>query len=307
MGTPAARAYDTIVDVHSDDDAALALGRAMVERLRLRGFDIDRDQEHDRQYKTLRGLRWLGRKGDLEVVVELGARSSSAEFFQNVANVENSHGGRYEFDKFKRMPRAMQLQCAVEMAAVLRALVDRGSDLGAIDHRWPATDYDLSRLPLSILRIADGRTRREESPLEQFNRLWGAERFKRDETGWPSSSEYWSWPSRDRDGKPLRAGDMKYFRPNNYSGPGKGYLMCAQVFPGVNGEWFPIANGVIVARLLHAKDFFDCESPELEPRRSVPKQRDRLEAELRVALDHKEFRRVRALADVLARSTGAPS
>jgi len=65
-----------------------------------RAFNIKHDEHVD---KTIREDYWYGKKGDLEFVAHRYPRGFSFEFFQNI-NFKNSNGGRYDFDKFDKMP-----------------------------------------------------------------------------------------------------------------------------------------------------------------------------------------------------------
>lgn len=294
------RAYNTVVDVHSRDGSSKAFGCKMVETLRARGFVVDRDPETARSFPTMADSRLVGRKGDLHVFVELERGRSSAEFFQDI-NVENRNGGRYDFAKFTRMPRSMQFQCAIEMASLVRAMVSEGCALGLNDCRWPASDIDVDRLALSVLRIADGRTEREASPLARFNRAWDANRFNRDETGWPATEEYARCGyDLDRDRRPIRNGDTKYHRIDH--GSGKGRLVRGLAYTNMNSMWLLVTGAGV--HYCGSHELFDCDRPDLEPRRLVPGHTERLEQELASAIKAKAYRRAHALTEVLAAEHG---
>lgn len=273
-----------------DVDKAAIRGRfrSLLARLRdHRGFRIRQDQ---RVSKLIRPGYYEGRKGDLEFYAQQSGRMFEIDFFQNI-NVVNRNGGRYDFDKFELMPRPVQLACVVEMSHVLRKLIEMGYVLD--DPRHGITRTDL----LAVRRHAEGRTD-EGDPLAQFNRRWNFEgdwkrggRFERDESGWPSAKETDSWASKDRDGRRLVSGEAMHCRRN-------GRLFRGVVRPNMNDMWIVISHGR--CEYVHASEIFQCD-PSTEPRRFVPGQAARLRQELEKALKAKEYRRVEAIARVLAR------
>jgi hypothetical protein len=262
--------------------------RSLMSRLRhQRGFRVYQDKS---VHPVIRRGYYFGRKGDLEFYAKCAGRMFEVEFFQNV-NVEHRAGGRYDFRKFERMPRTMQLACAVEMSHVLRKLLELGYVLEGT--RQGITSAGL----LPVLRHAQGRTD-EGDPLMQFNRGWNFEsdwkrggRFERDESGWPTVKSVCCGTPKDRDGRLLVSGETMYTRR-------KGRLFRGVARPAPNGNWVLLSHG----RAIHVyeRDLFRCEDPSAEPRRLVPKQRERVRAELEKALKANAYRRVEALARVSA-------
>ncbi|WP_146653968.1 hypothetical protein [Labilithrix luteola] len=253
-----------------------------------RGFRVHQDQNVN---KRIRRCYYVGRKGDLEFHAEAVGRTFKIEFFQNV-NVENRNGGRYDFDKFARMPRTMQLACAVEMSHVLRKLLELGYVLEGT--RQGITSAEL----LPVLRHAQGRTD-EGDPLATFNRGWGEDRFERDQSGWPTATSVNSgYGGKDRDGRPLVSGETMYCRRG-------GRLFRGVARPGPNDNWILISHG----RGVHAqaRELFRCEDPAIETRRFVPGQPKRVHAELQKAMKANAYRRVEALARVARKLEEASS
>jgi len=260
--------------------------RSLLARLRdHRGFCIRQDQS---VAKSIRHAYYVGRKGDLEFYAQAGGRMFQIEFFQNI-NVEHRAGGRYDYGKFTRMPRTMQLACAVELSHVLRKLIEMGYDLNGT--RQGITSPDL----LSVLRHAQGRTD-EGDPLMQFNRSWNfpgdwerGGRFERDESGWPTMKSVGCGSTKDRDGRPMVSGEMMYCRH-------KGRLFRGVARPAPNGNWVLVSNGNAI--YVPTRELFRCEDPSTEPRRFVPGQRARVRSELEKVLMANQYQRVEALARV---------
>lgn len=266
--------------------------RAVLGRMVRRGFRVSLDSEVASNRLAISASRYVGRKGDLEFAARAAGRMFQIEFFQNVANVDNRNGGRYCSEKFARMPRTMQLACAVEMSHVLQKLVALGYVLEGRRQGIVSTDL------LSVLRHAQGRTD-EGDPLAEFNRRWSFEsdwerggRYERDESGWPSAKEYGRWPATDRDGLPIVSGETMYCRR-------AGRLFRGVARPNMNDMWILIANGECAH--VQARQLFRCADPAAEPRRLVPGQLKRVRDELSKALEAQSYRRVEALARVAAR------
>lgn len=274
------------------DSAVYERFRSLLARLRdHRGFRVRQDQSVS---KRIRRGYYLGRKGDLEFCANAAGRMFEVEFFQNV-NVENPHGGRHDYAKFARMPRTMQLACAVEMSHVLRKLLEMGYVLEG--RRQGITSAEL----LPVLRHVQGRTD-EDDPLAQFNRGWNSPgdwerggRFERDESGWPTVASVSGGMYPDRDGLPIVSGSTMYCRRH-------GRLFRGIARPAPNGTWHLISHGRDVG--VQANEVFRCDDPSLEPRRLVPGQLRRVRAELEKALKANAYSRVQALARVAQKLEG---
>ena len=69
------------------------------------GFNVQRDPDVD---KIIRKDYYIGKFHDLEFEAKKYPNGFEIGFFQNVV-YENPNGGRYDFDKFSKMPRMIQL------------------------------------------------------------------------------------------------------------------------------------------------------------------------------------------------------
>lgn len=78
----------------------------LLNMLDIEGFNVQKDPEVD---KIIRNNYWIGKRGDLEFQAEKYPNGFKIQFFQNVV-YENSNGGKYDFDKFQKMPYMIQLQ-----------------------------------------------------------------------------------------------------------------------------------------------------------------------------------------------------
>lgn len=74
--------------------------------LRAEGFTIENDAE---VAKCIRDDYYIGRRGDLELYAHRYPAGFEIIFFQNIV-IENQNGGRYDFDKFQKMPYMIRLR-----------------------------------------------------------------------------------------------------------------------------------------------------------------------------------------------------
>ncbi len=102
--------------------------------LRADGFEYGPDGKVD---PCIQNCYWHGRRGELQFVAEHHPAISSIEFYQDVYNVSNKHGGRYDFDKLARMPYLMQKRVQMLHARLGRVLLGKGFD---DDSERPAKD-----------------------------------------------------------------------------------------------------------------------------------------------------------------------
>lgn len=261
----------------------------LLKRLRERGYRLQEDPAV-RNLRILKKTHRLAvRADDLNATVQLSGRHLEVEFFSERQSV-NKCGGRYDFQKLDKMTRLNQLKVIVEVMGLLRMLVGFGYEF-----RASARDTEAAGLDYLLLRdVMRDERRRRMSPLGRFNHGWEKSRFKRDKTGWPQESEYAGvWPSKDRDGKPLRNGQTRYLRV-------RGRVMFGNVYTNMNDMW-QFAYGGREVTWVHATELFMCDDPSSLPRRVVPKQFERLETELARAVKSKAFHRVVAIGGELSR------
>ncbi|MBN5137684.1 hypothetical protein JY455_05795 [Stenotrophomonas maltophilia] len=222
------------------------------------------------------------RKGDLHAQLSVGGRHIELNIWQELHNVSNPNGGRYDFDKEQRMPYLLRLQ---------------------MEHtRRKLRDY--------LVNVFDGYTFRapritspNPCPLAYFNESWdsehekrrGAHRFDRGADGWPSEKALRSWDRKDADGVALQHGDVRCWRDK------KGRLRRGRVYGGINGMWM-LVYGPGQRDHVHesAGSFFAYTSGM--PRKAVSKYNagQRLKQELAKAISDQNFERAIVLRNVTA-------
>lgn len=262
--------------------------RSLLGRLRKRGHRVWRDPKTAKHYPSLAPDHWLTQKGDLRATVTLGGRHLKIEFYQEL-NVKNRNGGRYDFDKFARMPRWMQLQCIVE----IHAAVGKLQELGYVYRLKDRTATVPTLLQIRDFVSPPNRT----GTLARFNESWNFEsdwarggRFKCDETGWPTAEAIGEHS--DRDGVPILNGEERYVYH-------RGNLKRGVVRTNMNGMW-SVGDFTYVS----SSSLFLCD-PTQVPRRFFPHQVNRLRKELQRAVDRQDYRRTQSLARALTHAEAA--
>ena len=223
------------------------------------------------------------RKGNLRADLKLSGRCIEFNMFQNV-NAPNrpDHGGRYEFGKELLMPYVMRLEMERTRARIRNYLCN------------VFTGYEFQPPRISSPN---------PDPLAYFNATWDSEyekhhgihRFKRGEDGWPSELEIGSWDRKDHDGSLLNHGDVRWLRTRN------GRLLRGRVYGGINGMWmFVFGPGHRDHKHESAGKFFTYRHGET-PRKLVAEnvRRNRLESELKKAIETMNFERAATLRDLI--------
>ncbi|MBA0420370.1 hypothetical protein D7Y22_05235 [Stenotrophomonas maltophilia] len=222
------------------------------------------------------------RKGDLHAELSIGGRHIELKIWQELHNVSNPNGGRYDFDKEQRMPYLLRLQ---------------------MEHtRRKLRDY--------LVNVFDGYTFQAPKiaspnpcPLAYFNEGWdsehekkrGTHRFDRGADGWPSEKALRSWDRKDADGVVLQHGDVRCVRDR------QGRLRRGRVYGGINGMWMLVYGpGHRDHVHMSAGEFFSFV-PGMA-RKAVPTCRanKRLQQELALAISSQNFERAIVLRDITA-------
>ncbi|MCU1142518.1 UvrB/UvrC motif-containing protein [Stenotrophomonas maltophilia] len=222
------------------------------------------------------------RKGDLHAQLSVGGRHIELKFWQELHNVSNPNGGRYDFDKEQRMPYLLRLQ---------------------MEHtRRKLRDY--------LVNVFDGYTFQTPKisspspcPLAYFNEHWdseydrrrGTHRFDRGVDGWPSENALRSWCRKDADGVALQHGDVRCIRDR------QGRVRRGRVYGGINGMWMLVYGPGQRDHMHETAGSFFSYVPGM-PRKVVSayQANKRLQQELAQAISNQNFERAIVLRNVTA-------
>lgn len=104
--------HDSTLNVWNDnvDSHIEAVNCRVKNFLRSEGWVLKIDPDTKKHYPSIAKNFMYGRQGDLELSTRLGGRHLEIIPFQNVANVTNPNGGRYDFDKMAHMPYLLKKQ-----------------------------------------------------------------------------------------------------------------------------------------------------------------------------------------------------
>jgi hypothetical protein len=250
-----------------------------------RGFNIHRDPDTKKHFRSISDRHHRGKKGDLELLIKVGGRHIELNFFQNVV-VENQNGGQYDFKKFQKMPYLIQKQWLKEASAVIGYLVGT--------HGYTYGKGLTGHLPADLLISLAG-IHPTKDPLKRFNEMWTPTRFKRGEDGWPIQSELSSYYNVDREGVPLSTGMFRWWRDR------KGYLKRGIIYTNMNSMWQLVYGpGREDTTWMSAHDLFTLQPEDPRGRYFPPdKIRGILERVKEKAVEEELFEKAAIIRDLL--------
>ncbi|MCO7218143.1 hypothetical protein [Halomonas sp. OfavH-34-E] len=220
------------------------------------------------------GYRYC-RKGDLQGRLEVTGRCIKFEMWQDVASVENPNGGRYDFDKEKRMPYLLWL----EMERTRRRLRAYLCNVFA--------GYEFNHKP------RDGRTAKRGpgamTAMEWVEECWRTSwHFKGDTSAYAISDVN----RKSADGKLIEHGQRVYFADR------KGRMCVGTAYYNINNMWWVVTGKYGVTN--EASFALYVDSPgDLRRKRNDGLRRRRLEGELSRAVKAMDFRRAETLKNIL--------
>lgn len=208
--------------------------------LRAEGFTIENDAE---VAKCIRDDYFIGRHGDLELYAHRYPAGFEIMFFQNIV-IENRNGGRYDFDKFQKMPYMIRLRF-IKYRDKIIALLKSVEDL----------EDDTKQSP----RLA------EEWIKARYAEEWHHEQtdtnFLLSDLDGQTQEPY---NGRDREGLTLHNGDIKYFRAWN------GRLYRGRVYHNINNMWWVIVDRFTVKNVA-SFELFDLKPEDNRRRQARPR------------------------------------
>ena len=208
--------------------------------LRAEGFTIENDAE---VAKCIRSDYYIGRRGDLELYAHRYPAGFEITFFQNVA-IKNKDGGRYDSRKFQKMPYMIRLRFMKyrdKIIALLKSVEDLEDESKAdprLAEEWIKARY-----------------------VEEWHHEQKDMNFCLSDLDGQTQEPY---NSRDRDGKTVYNGEVKYFRHWN------GRLYRGRVYHNINNMWWVILDRFTV-RNVASFELFDLTPEDNRRRQAKPR------------------------------------
>ena len=230
----------------------------LMDFMREMGFSIEKDPEIRARFKSIADCYWYGKKGGLEFNAEYYPAGFKIKFFQN-ENYVNQNGGRYDFNKWEKMPYRIRL----EMIRTMMYIKEFFRRYPIRDISDPECDGAESEIKL---RFAESFHHPEKTMDFDLHDLDGTVGSKYDEN------------NLDRDGKEILNGQIKYTR--DY----KGYLVRGRVYYDLNRNWIVILNqGEWICRMCN--ELFDLQEGDVRGR-SLPHRQPPMEYQRKMEMLH---------------------
>lgn len=220
------------------------------------GFRFHQDPQIKKQYRTLAQYHHHAQRGDLQCAAEVYCAGMRFEFYQD--------GGRYDYDKIKKMPYLIRLRFQWMRARICKLLDERG--FACTDEPVCATAYDW--------------VQRERAKLCEFQ---GADFY--------DEKRRYSYNILDADNAELRDGEVRYFY--DYYG----HLGRGRVYHHINNMWWVVVNRDCHLNLANFNLF--AWRPGLPRREPHSNPRKCLESELEKAVKAQNFERAIVLRELL--------
>lgn len=202
---------------HREEYAHYGFFHRLMNFMRSIGYSVEKDPDVLKRFKLIAYSHWYGRKGDLEFNGEFYPAGFKIEFFQNV-NFENSSGGRYDFYKWDKMPYSIRL----EMINTMRHIREFFGGFQLKDVSDPVCDDAESQVKLRFVKCCHHPQKSMDFDLHDLDGTKGC--------------EYGDANNKDRDGKEILNGQIKYTRDYH------GYLVRGRVYYDLNMNWAVILN-----------------------------------------------------------------
>jgi hypothetical protein len=269
------RIVDADVHVWEDgvDEAALkrAVFDPLIRHLRMLGWSVRRDEHVHKRYRRLSKWHRYCRRGDLEAKLSLSGRHIGFNMFQNIANVENHHGGEYDFDRIERMPYLLRKRAELTIAQLT-------------SHLQGMHGYGLSR-PLGLPRPG-GMTAREwiDAKIRECDWHYKPHLGRADWHG--------NYNRESADGALLDHGQEVHFFDSR-----TGRLVRGRAFYNINNMWW-VEYGPWSWTNKACFELFAARPADL--RAKCPRRRkDRLQRDLKSAVEAMRFERAAVFRDLL--------
>lgn len=248
-----------------DDSLRSEVYAELIRRMRTRGWSIRRDPRIHQHHRCLSPGHRLGARGTLRCEIELAGRTVKVEFWSTTAEQENRNGRRYDFNKMRRMHKLDRLRVELEFRRILS---------------WLETIA-----PVKVER----RDEQDLPPLKRIEKSYAGSWRKHKDLGRPVCESDYNRTSKD--GALLEHGQTVWL-PDS-----KGRMVRGIAYYNINNMWWVIAGGQLYNE--GSRSLFTARPPNLRIKLNERARRNRLEAELRVAVQRMDFQRAQVLKTII--------
>ncbi|MFP3979128.1 hypothetical protein [Marinobacter sp. KMM 10035] len=215
------------------------------------------------------------RKGNLQGLLDLSGRCIKFEMWQDVANVDNPNGGRYDFDKEQRMPYLLRL----EMERTRRRIRDYLCNV------FSGYEFQADRNDGRSNKRGPGSLTAVEWVDGCYQTSW---HFKGDITNY----EIAEYNRKSGDGAKLSHGQRVWFADR------KGRICTGIAYYNINNMWWVVTGKFDVSNESASNLYSICpENPK--QKRNGRLRRKRLESELSKAVKSMDFLRAQKLKEIV--------
>lgn len=201
------------------------------------GFYVSEDKEIKKNFPSLNETCRAGGFDDLRFKAQYAPIRFEIEFYQDVFHV-NSHGGFYDFDKYKKMPYLIQKRYDWTLEKLLEYFEKCGYSIEFPENTCKGDAF-----------IIRDYIRSRHHPQENWFSLKAVD-------GQTAEHEM---NGTDRDGNILRNGETKYFRDRS------GYLLRGKAYHNINNMWWVLlADGQV--KNVACFDLFDLKETDFRGR-----------------------------------------
>ena len=199
--------HDSSINILSEIDSDEVLYKKLKTLLKKLGFSWKQDPHIVKYYTSMTKNYHYGIFKDLEFCSQIHPRIIELDFFQNI-NFENPNGGKYDFNKVRKMPYIIRLRFQKTISCIK-----------------------------DLLKTLGFKDKSQYIPENSFDAVM----FHRNEIGEYHKSNYdpacqQEYNVTDRDNNRLNDGDIRYFYDHH------GILMRGTVYYNLNNMWFVILN-----------------------------------------------------------------
>lgn len=248
-----------------DDSLLSEVYAELIRRMRTRGWSIRRDPRIHQHHRCLSSRHRLGARGTLRCEIELAGRTVKVEFWSTTAEQENRNGRRYDFNKMRRMHKLDRLRVELEFRRILS---------------WLETIA-----PVKVKR----RDEHELPPLKRIEKSYAGSWHKDKDLGRPVCESDYNRTSQD--GALLEHGQTVWL-PD-----GKGRIVRGIAYYNINNMWWVVAGGQLYNE--GSRSLFSARPANLRIKLNDRARRNRLEAELRLAVQRMDFQRAQVLKTII--------